>query len=212
MTESSFQAPSFWLGLHPLILASKSLARRRLLEAAAIPVQIQPAEIEEREIEALALNSNAAPDDIARLLARAKAEHVSRAWRGRTVVGADQILCLDEEILHKPRSADELGDRMRMLSGRSHTLCSAAAVAREGQTEFEVMDRAIVTFRNLSRNFIDRYVAVAERGELKSVGGYEVEGLGLLLLDGIAGEYATVLGMPIRALFDYFRKSGLLVA
>ena len=81
-----------WLAAHPLVLASKSAARRALLEAAGIPVEIAPADVDERAVEAHAGLDDA--EAVAVVLAREKARAVAGKHPDRMVLGADQTLAL----------------------------------------------------------------------------------------------------------------------
>ncbi len=198
-----------WRGKAPLLLASKSEARRTLLAAAGIPFEAVAAEIDERALEAPLGKEGAAK--IAAHLARVKALAVSGRKPDRLVVGADQTLALDGEIFAKPRGQSEARAQLAHLSGRSHELHSALCVARAETVLFETVNRATLTCRRLSPEFIDRYVAVAGASVLASVGAYQIEGLGIHLFERIDGDHATVLGLPLLPLLAFLRKEGSLV-
>ena len=200
---------SFWLSAEPLVLASSSRARLNLLKAAGIPVEICASGVDERAVEA-SVAPDTEPMELAAVLARAKAVHVSSLRVGRIVVGADQVMALAGRVLHKPEDAQALRERLLMLSGRSHCLYSAVAVARNGVVEFEVVGEATVQFRNLSEPFIQLYVQTSQQEVASSVGGYQIERLGMHLIERVIGDHTTVLGMPIALLFSQFRARGLI--
>lgn len=198
---------ALWLGAQPLVLASRSKARRTLLEAAGVPVQIVPADIDER-----AIASEGSASEVAALLAREKASAVARVKPGQIVLGADQTLALDMQQLHKPARRAEAADQLRMLRGKSHALHSAVAVVRNGETLFAHLTTAILTMRNFSDDFLARYLDAAREDVLASVGGYQLEGKGSHLFERVDGDYFTVLGLPLLPLLDFFRRQGLVAA
>lgn len=198
-----------WRGKAPLLLASKSPARRALLVAAGIPFDCIATEIDERACEASLREQGASASAIAAHLARAKALAVSDL--ARLVVAADQVLCANGEFLAKPTDSDEARAQLARLSGRSHELHSAVCVARGKTVLFETVARATLTCRKLSLAFIESYVAAAGASLLESVGAYQVEGLGIHLFEKIEGDHATVLGLPLIPLLAFLRQEGSLL-
>lgn len=196
--------PCFWLRPDPLILASRSQARLALLRAAQIPVDAHPSDLDERALGA----SVEDPVGVACLLARAKALAVSQVFPRRLVLGADQILVLEGEILHKPADHAGLKRRLHRLSGRTHYLHSAAALALDGSILFQTSDEAALTCRVLTSNFIQLYLGLSGDRALESVGGYEVEGFGIHLFDRIEGQHATIQGLPMLELLAHLRQMG----
>ncbi len=195
---------SLWRG-EPLILASKSQVRRTLLEAAGIPVAIDPANIDERGIEASA--GSLSPDAVARLLAREKALAVSKNRKGM-VLGADQTLALGHHRFSKPTTLEAAGEQLKTLAGNTHELHSALAVAEDDKVIFETVQTARMTMRPLSQEFVDAYLKEAGDKVKTSVGAYQLEGLGIHLFEKIEGDHFTVLGMPLPPLLAFFRKQG----
>lgn len=206
--------PCLWRGPDPLLLASASPARRRLLEAAGLPVETCAAGIEERAIEAdLALDAAGRGDLAQRLaerLAREKALAVSRRCCDRIVVGADQTLACEGCLFHKPADAAVARGQIARLAGRTHTLHSAFAVARGGSLLAAGVEEAHLTMRPLDADAIELYVACAGGQAVAGVGAYQVENLGLHLFDRVEGEHSTILGLPLLPLLATLRKLELL--
>jgi septum formation protein len=201
-------SPSLWLAAEPLVLASKSVVRRTMLEAAGIPLEVAPADIDERAVETRSKSGTAA--DAASLLAREKARVGAARMRGRLVVGADQTLALGRTRFTKPVDRDSAREQLRMLSGQTHELHSAVALARDGRVMFSKVETAKLTMRELSDGFLDAYLDAAGDAVRASVGGYQLEGLGSNLFERIEGDYFTILGLPLFALLDFLRRDGCL--
>jgi septum formation protein len=200
---------TLWRG-DPLVLASKSAARQALLGAAKIPFEAEVADIDERAVEAQF--GLATPDAIAAHLARAKALHVSAARGGRLVLGADQTLALGARRFSKPGNSAQAADQLRALSGKTHTLHSAIAVASDGAIVFEHVAAARMTMRLLGDAFIAAYLLEVGPKVMTSVGAYQVEGAGIQLFDKIDGDHSTILGLPLLPLLDFLRRQNCLAS
>jgi septum formation protein len=199
---------SLWLTEQPLVLASKSAVRRAMIEAAGIPLEVAPADIDERAVERRAGAGTAA--DVASLLAREKSRVGCAGIKGRFVVGADQTLALGRARFTKPADRETAREQLRSLAGRTHELHSAVAVARDGRVVFSQVDTAKLTMRTLSERFVDAYLDAAGPSVMSSVGGYQLEGLGSHLFERIEGDYFTILGLPLFALLGFLRREGCL--
>lgn len=197
---------SLWLGAHPLLLASKSQGRRALLEGAGIPIKIEPADIDERDIEARAGFEDA--ETVASLLAREKALAVAKKYPGRLILGADQTLALGEQRFSKAASRTDARKQLSALRGKTHTLHSAVAVVQAGVVVFEFVEAAQLTMRAFSYGFLESYLDTVGDAATASVGGYQIEGPGLQLFERIEGEHSTILGLPLMPLLDWFRRAG----
>jgi septum formation protein len=203
-------APPLWLGGKPLVLASNSKVRRAVLTAAAIPLEVVPADIDERTLEAAA--GTQAPDEIAALLAREKARHVAGRMPGRLVLGADQTLALGQRVFSKPADPTAARDQLKLLRGQTHALHAAIALVRDGATVFEHCAVARLTMRAFSEDFLDAYLAAAGGAVTASVGAYQVETIGIQLFERIEGDHFTILGLPLLPLLDFLRRDGCLAA
>jgi septum formation protein len=206
----SVSAPSVWNGEKPLILASRSAARRDLLASCGIAAELVPADIDERSLEADDASRGALPALIARRLAAEKARVVSQGAPGRYVLGADQVLAFDDHCWAKPHDRRDAASRLMQLSSRSHRLISDCAVARDGALLYEGHDVVDLSMRALSREEIELYLDLVGEEALASVGSYRIEGLGRLLFERVEADQAAILGLPLSGLLRYFRACGLI--
>lgn len=179
-----------------------------LLNHAGITFSALAAEIDEREIELPLQNSGASPADIAVELAKAKAIEVSQRYPQALVIGSDQTLSLGDRVFHKPESMAAAGRHLQSLSGKTHQLNSAVALAAHGQIVWQHLSVARLTMRALSEGFIDRHLGRVGERILSSVGAYQYEGEGVQLFEQIDGDYFTIVGLPLLPLLEQLRQRG----
>ncbi len=198
---------ALWRGAGPLILASTSATRLKLLRAAGLDPATEAPGVDERALEA---GLGGAARGLAGGLARAKALAVSARRPGAFVIGADQTLEVEGEILHKPHERAAAAAQVARLAGRTHALHAAVALARDGAVLEAVDDTARLTVRPLGPDAIARYLDLAGDAVTRSVGAYQLEGAGIHLFERVEGDHSTVLGLPLLPLLAAMRRHGLL--
>lgn len=191
-----------------LILASGSPFRKKLLEHAGIGVEAIPVDLDERALEAPLADSGASPEDVALVLAEAKATAVSEEHPGRLVLGCDQTLSLGDEVFHKPSDMEGARRHLLKLSGQTHHLNSAVVLVRDGETLWRHVGIALLTMRKLDPAFIGRHLARVGDKALSSVGAYQIEGEGIQLFDKVEGDYFTIVGLPLLPVLEKLRDLG----
>ena len=193
-----------------LLLASRSEARRRMLEAAGVAFEAVPAPLDEDEAKEGLLAAGFEPRNLAEMLAEMKAKSVVDAGSA-LVLGADVVLERDDgSLLSKPVSHQEAFEQLRGLSGRVHYLHSAAAVVAHGERIWGECDTATLRMRDLSEDFLRDYLDREYEAIRWNVGGYRIEGLGVQLFEEIDGSHFTILGLPLLPLLAYLRERQLL--
>ena len=198
-------------GRPPLILASGSSSRARVLEAAGLAFIVEPPGLDEAVMrQAVGGKGSLSPHDVAEVLARAKAEAVSDLAPKAYVIGGDQVLALGDTIFSKPDSMEAARRQLLDLSGRTHKLHTAVAVATDGETIWAETTIATLSMRKLSPEFIGRYLAAAGEEVLGSVGAYQLESLGVQLFEKVDGDYFSILGLPLIPLLDTLRREGVI--
>ncbi len=195
-----------------IVLASGSRARREMLAAAGLHFTVQAADVDEPAIRARLLKEDASvePKRIAAVLAAAKAEDVSGKIGGSLIIGADQVLALGDELLSKAPNMEAARAALRKLRGRTHELHSAVAFAEKGKVTWAHVATARLTMRDFSDAFLDDYLLRAGDRVGQSVGGYELEGIGVQLFDRIEGDYFTILGLPLMPVLAELRVRGII--
>ncbi len=191
-----------------LVLASASAHRAQLLANSGVDFEVEPARIDERAVE-LPL-AGADPAQIAAVLARAKALEVSHRLPSHIVIGCDQVLSLEAEVLHKPANMKAARDRLLQLSSREHVLDNAVCLALEGKILWDHVERATIRFRSFDAAFVDRHLAAVGEAALTSVGAYQIEGSGIQLIEHVDGDFFSIVGLPLLPLLAKLRQLGLL--
>lgn len=193
----------------PLILASKSPARTKLLTEAGIPHSIVVSEVDE---EALAASHPAAtPGETALLLARAKAEAVAALpdAAGAFVLGCDSVFEFDGDALGKPYTPDVATERLRAMSGRAGILHTGHWLVdcRDARGASGQLSSAGVEFTEMSDDDIAAYVATGE--PLHCAGSFTIDGLGGAFLARVDGDPHTVVGLSVSTLRSLFAEAGV---
>ncbi|ASK89038.1 Maf family protein [Sphingorhabdus sp. SMR4y] len=195
----------------PLILASKSRARLAMLTAAGIAVEAVAPNVDEESLKHGLKDEGVTARNLADALAEAKAVRLSRRIGAGLVLGADQVLALEDgSMLDKPVDQADAVAHLKLLSGRKHKLFSAAVIAEQGQPLWRHVDIATLSVRPLSDTFIEHYVETEWDNIRYCVGCYEIEGRGAQLFSAIQGSQFTIMGLPLLHLLDYLRIRGIL--
>lgn len=196
----------------PLVLASASTARAALLRAADVAFCVVPATVDEASVKRDSRRTGGSPLDCALALAAAKALEVSRRYPDALVIGADQILVMDDEWFDKPADLVEAAAQLRRLRGRTHVLVTAVCAAAGGVCQWQASSAPELTMRRFSDAFLAAYIGAESEALLGSVGSYRLEGRGAQLFCRINGDHFAVLGLPLIELLGFLRQRGVLEA
>lgn len=194
-----------------VILASKSAARRAVLDGAGVTYEAVVAGVDEDAVKTHMLAEGAGPREVADALAELKAVLVSRDRPG-FVIGADQTLDLGGRLYDKAETVETARERLMLLRGKTHRLYSAVVVARDGKTIWREVATATLTMRDFSEAFLDAYLEAEGEAALGSVGCYRLEGPGAQLFSSIEGDYFAILGLPLMGLLELLRRQGEIAA
>ncbi len=183
-----------------LILASSSLRRQDLLRQAGIPFAIHPPDIPEVR------SASEKPLEYAVRLAQEKALAVAKRFPGRFILGADTIVVACDQLLEKPRDAEDAARMLRLLSGHGHEVTTAVSVITPAKTMDTRSCTTKVFFRELTEAEIQEY---ANSGEpLDKAGSYAIQGGAAKWIPRLEGEYSNVVGLPLPLVGEMLRDNG----
>jgi septum formation protein len=171
-----------------LILASASPRRKELLELLQIPFEVIVSEVEEIVDEKLH------PAEMVQSLAQQKALSVAKTNQTSFVIGSDTLVVYGGRMLGKPTNKSEAIEMLQMLSGNTHDVFTGVAIIK-GEQVHSFFEKTSVTFFLLSDKEIVDYVSTGE--PMDKAGAYGIQGYGALLVEGIIGDYYSVVGLPI---------------
>lgn len=194
-----------------VILASGSAIRRKLMIEAGLDFEVITKPVDEAAIKDSMLAESARLRDIADALAEAKSMRVSRIESG-LVIGADQIMVMDEKLFDKPKDMNEARERLKLMRGKTHYLMGAVVICENGNPVWRHMAKTKLTMRDFTDEFLEDYLV--KEGELvtKSVGAYRFEGLGSQLFSHVEGDFFSILGLSLLPVMDYLRVRGAIAS
>jgi len=191
-----------------IILASGSEIRLTLLRNAGVEVVAIPARVDEDALRDAMLADAAPPRDIVDALAEMKAQKISAKHPQALVIGCDQVLSFDGDILSKPESPEDARAQLARMRGKRHDLLSAAVICENGRPIWRHVGVARMMMRQISDQYLDDYVARNWDSIRHSVGAYKLEEEGVRLFTQVQGDYFTVLGLPLLEVLSYLTLRG----
>jgi len=192
----------------PLVLASSSTTRARLLHNAGLAFVTEDARVDEAAVRDALLAEGAGPRDIADTLAEMKALRVSARHPGALVIGSDQVLAVAGHVLGKAEDMGGAREQLLLLRDRQHLLLSAVVVCQGGEPLWRHVGEARMRMRAFSEDWLDDYLVRNAEAVLASVGGYRIEEEGVRLFSAIEGDYFTILGLPLLPLLSWLTLRG----
>ena len=189
-----------------IILASKSLVRKKILEENGIKCIIEPSNIDEDLVKESLLKENATPKLISKNLAELKANKVSQKKNGNLVLGADSVINFNEKIISKPSNRDEALAILQKLNGQKHQLISSVCISKNGSMIWNYTDIAVLTMKQMNNQELKSYLAKIKDKELYAYNVYQIEGEGKSLFSNIEGDENTIMGLPIKQIKEYLNS------
>jgi len=194
-----------------VILASGSAIRRQLMTDAGLDFEVITKPVDESVIKESMLAESARLRDIADALAEAKSMRVSRVENG-LVIGADQIMVMDNQLFDKPKDINEARERLKLMRGKTHYLVGAVVICENGVPVWRHMAKTKLTMREFSDEFLEDYLKTEGDLVTKSVGAYRFEGLGSQLFSHVEGDFFSILGLSLLPVLDYLRIRGAIAS
>ena len=189
--------------MHNIILASKSVVRKKILEENGINCLVKPANVDEDLAKKNLLKKKATPLIISKNLAELKANKISQKSNGEMVLGADSIIELNETIISKPFNRDEALKILQKLNGKKHHLISSVCISKNGSMIWNYTDKAALTMKKMTIEELKVYLAKIKDEALYAYNVYQIEGEGRNLFSRIDGEEETIMGLPINSIKEY---------
>ena len=192
--------------MHNIVLASKSLVRKKILIENGINCIVAPSNIDEDLVKSSLLNEGASPEIISKSLAELKANKISKKKNDKIVLGADSVIDLEGEIISKPSSRKDALEILRKLNGKKHYLISSVCISVNGSMIWNYTDKAALTMKKMSDQELKIYLKKIKDKALYSYNVYQIEGEGRSLFSSIDGDKNTIMGLPVKKIKEYLNK------
>ena len=190
------------------ILASSSNSRYKILKHSGFSFIKIPPETDEEKIKKQ-ITEKKKPAFIAKKLSYEKAKSISikKKYFYHTVIGCDTIIYIGDQIFDKAKNISEAKKKLVILSGKKHKIVSGVTIFNKGKKIYQFSETTQVKIRKLNRIKIDNYLNKTGKQILSSVGCYQVEALGPVIIEDIKGDFFNVMGLPLFKLLKYVSKN-----
>ena len=189
-----------------IILASKSVVRKKILEENGINCVIEPANVDEDLVKESLLNKGESPQIISKNLAELKANKISNKKNGELVLGADSIIDYNGNIISKPSNREEALTILKKLNGQKHYLISSVCISKNGSMIWNYSDKAVLTMKQMTDEELKSYLSKIKDSTLYAYNIYQIEGEGRSLFSKIEGDKNTIMGLPIKQIKEYLKQ------
>ncbi len=189
-----------------LILASKSVVRKKILFDHDIFCEVVPSKLDENPVKEKLIMNDTKPNKIAKNLASLKAKKVSEKFIDRLVLGADSVIDLNGELISKPKDRKEALEILKKLNGKIHHLISSVSMYKNGKEIWNYTDRASLTMKNFTEIELKNYLSKINDKDLYAYNVYQIEGEGRALFHKIEGDENTIMGLPVNKIKEYINN------
>ena len=189
-----------------IILASRSGARKKILEENNIECIVEPSNLDEDNVKEALLKEKATPEIISKNLAELKANKISQIRNEDLVLGADSVIDLKGRIISKPGNREEALKILNRLNGETHHLISSVCISKNGSMIWNCTDKAALTMKQMTKNELVVYLGKISDEALYSYNVYQIEGEGRSLFSKIEGDEDTIMGLPIKKIKKYLNN------
>ena len=189
-----------------IILASKSIVRKKILEKNGIFCIVEPSNIDEELVKKSLLKEKETPENISKNLAELKANKISKKNNNKLTIGADSVIDLNNEIISKPSNRNEALKILKKLNGQKHHLISSVCISKNGSMIWNYTDKAALTMKKMSDEEMKIYLGKIRDEELYAYNVYQIEGEGKSLFLKIEGDEETIMGLPVKKIKEYLNS------
>ena len=190
-----------------IILASKSKVRKKILDKNNLNCTVVPSNVDEDQVKDSLLAVGANPVLVSKNLAELKSTKVSNKFPNQMVIGADSVISLNNELINKPRSREEAIMILKKLNGSTHYLITSVCISKNGSMIWNFTDQSELKMKKLSDTQLSDYLKKIKTDTLLNYGVYQIEAGGLELFEFIKGDKDSIMGLPIKQIIDYIKKS-----
>ena len=192
--------------INKIILASKSVIRKKMLDKNGINCEVIPANIDEDQVKESFLQEKATPEIISKNLAELKANKISEKKHDYLVLGADSVIDLNGELISKPKNRKEAFNILEKLNGQKHQLISSVCISKNGSMIWNSTDASTLIMKQLNLDEIKSYLSKIKDKELYAYGVYQIEADGRSLFSKIEGDEDTIMGLPVKQIKEYLNS------
>ena len=189
--------------INKIVLASKSVIRKKMLDKNGINCEVVSANVDEDQVKESLLQEKATPEIISKNLAELKANKVSEKKHDYLVLGADSVIDLNGELISKPTNRNEAFNILEKLNGQKHQLISSVCISKNGSMIWNFTDTSTLTMKQLNSDEIKSYLVKIRDKELYAYGVYQIEAEGRSLFSKIEGDENTIMGLPVKQIKKY---------
>lgn len=187
-----------------IILASASPRRKELLKAIGLQFKVEPSNYEED------ISSASDPYELVKSLSLAKARAVAANHRSALIIAADTLVVCEGRLLGKPHTETEAREMLEAINGKQHSVITGFTIMDSGDNR--AVSGSVETRVYMKRLTSEEIRAYVKSGEpLGKAGGYAIQGLGLVIVERIEGDYFNVVGLPLCALAESLKEFGIRV-
>ena len=189
-----------------IILASKSGVRKEILERNNFDCHVVPSNVDEDQVKDSLLAVGATPMLISKNLAELKSIKISNKHPDELVLGADSVICLNNELINKPDTREQGLKILKKLNGSLHYLITSVCIAKNGAMIWNFTDQSELKMKKFSEDKLSQYLNKIKTETLLAYGVYQIESGGLDLFETIKGDKDSIMGLPIKQVIDYIKQ------
>ena len=189
-----------------IILASKSGVRKQILDNHKIDCEVIVSNVDEDEVKVSLQSEGADPRLISKNLAEIKSIKVSSKHPDRLVLGADSVISLNNQLINKPTSRKEALQILKKLNNSIHYLISSVCISKNGSMIWNHSDSSELKMKNLSDDYLVKYLDKLKTETLLAYGVYQIEANGLELFEYIKGDRDSIMGLPMKDILNYINQ------
>ena len=191
---------------NPFILASSSKSRYKILKNNNLSFSKTKPKCNEDIFKKQLIKKNLTPKKICLELARLKSQSVSKNKNNKLIVGSDTVISFNNKLLSKAKNIKDAKKKIKLLSGKTHTLYSAVSVFCNNKEVWHTTQKSSIKIRVMSNHEINKYITRAGKDILNAVGCYQVELMGPNIIESFKGDFFNIMGFPLFPFLTFLKE------